>query len=88
MMSLRSCLKMQPTTAKIVWGYSRLVPYLIRVVYTSRFIPTEDKDGLIKAIKDLLMKLKDMVDREQGRVPFPPSTMRDIDKKRKKVNDS
>ena len=75
---------MQPTNSKVVWGYSKLLPHLVRVVYTSRFIETTDKDGLIRTMKDVLARLIDMEKRERGVIPFPPSTVAKINKERKR----
>jgi hypothetical protein len=75
---------MQPSNAKIVWGFSRIVPYLKHMIYTSRYINTDDKDGLMNDLEKMLDTLNDVVKREGNIIPYPPSFHKAIEKQKKK----
>lgn len=62
-----------PSRGKIIVGFERLMRYVRWYINTSRFIPTEDKDALVKKADDVLQTLLDAERRAQGIVPLPPS---------------
>lgn len=75
---------MQPSNAKIVWAYGRIVPYLKGMIWRSRFISTFDKDRLMNRLDDMKEELDDVIKREGNIVPFPVSVQKEIEKKRNK----
>lgn len=62
--------------AKVAWAYGRMVKHLVWFVRTSPTLETEKKDGLIKAIQEVYLKLEDAVTRERGYVPKLPSDVK------------
>lgn len=75
---------MQPSNAKIVWAYGRIVPYLKGMIWRSRFISTFDKDRLMNRLDDMKEELDDVIKREGNIIPFPVSVQKEIEKKRSK----
>lgn len=75
---------MQPSNAKIVWAFGRLIPYLKGMIYRSRFISTFDKDRLMNRLDDMKEELDDVVKREGNIIPFPVSVQKEMEKKRNK----
>lgn len=75
---------MQPSNAKIVWAYGRIVPYLKGMIWRSRFISTFDKDRLMNRLDDMKEELDDVIKREGNIVPFPVSVQKEMEKKRNK----
>lgn len=75
---------MQPSNAKIVWAYGRIVPYLKGMIWRSRFISTFDKDRLMNRLDDMKEELDDVIKREGNIIPFPVSVQKEIEKKRNK----
>lgn len=75
---------MQPSNAKIVWAYGRLIPYLKGMIYRSRYISTFDKDRLMNRLEDMKEELDDVVKREGNIIPFPVSVQKEMEKKKGK----
>lgn len=75
---------MQPSNAKIVWAFGRLIPYLKGMIFRSRFISTFDKDRLMNRLDDMKEELDDVVKREGNIIPFPVSVQKEMEKKKNK----
>lgn len=68
----------RPSRAKVVWGFGRMVRWVEWYISSSRYISSEDKDGLVKQLKRLVSELMDAHRREQGQIPFPPSVQKKL----------
>jgi len=75
---------MQPSNAKVVWAFGRLIPYIKGMIYRSRFISTLDKDRMMNRLEDMKEELDDVVKREGNIIPFPVSVQKRIEKERSK----
>jgi len=75
---------MQPSNAKVVWAFGRLIPYIKGMIYRSRFISTLDKDRMMNRLEDMKEELDDVVKREGNIIPFPVSVQRRMEKERNK----
>jgi len=73
---------MQPSNAKVVWAFGRLIPYIKGMIYRSRFISTLDKDRMMNRLEDMKEELDDVVKREGNIIPFPVSVQRRMEKER------
>lgn len=75
-------------SSKVLWGLQRMGEHLRRVVISSRYIPTEDKEPLLKSYESVVKELQDAVEREGGRIPNTPEYLKKwkdgINKNRKK----
>lgn len=70
--------------SKVVWGLGRMLKHVRQVVMSSRYIPTDEKERIIKQYEDVIHTLYDVVQREKGVLPFTPEYKREIEKKRQK----
>lgn len=72
---------------KVIWGFGKLLPHIKRTIDTSRFIATDEKDGLYSTIEKAYQQLTDALNREFGDIPITPSQEKKwkdtINKKRK-----
>ena len=75
---------MQPSNAKIVWAYGRLIPYLKGMIFRSRYISNFDKDRLMNRLEDMKQELDDVVKREGNIMPLPVSVQKEMEKKKSK----
>lgn len=70
---------MKASPAKVLWGFGKLLPLLYRVVMSSRFIPTDEKESLYRGIENSYHQLEDAIKREGGQLPPTPEQMKKWD---------
>ena len=70
---------MKAPSGKVIWAFGRMLPLLYRVIVQSRFIATDEKEGLYRGIEKAYHQLEDAYKREVGQVPPTP----EAEKKRK-----
>lgn len=56
----------------MVWGFGIFLKHLRAYITTSRFIPTEAKERLIKSLEMIYRQLVDAEKRANGSVPLTP----------------
>lgn len=65
---------------KLLLVFSRLEHHIYKWIYNSRYIATEDKDGLWNKFKSLQNTFDDVYSREKGVVKNSPSVAKQIEK--------
>lgn len=67
-----------PSRAKVIWGFARIAHYVKSYIHSSPFIPTDQKDTLVKQLLRLVAILSDAETRAHGRVPLAPSVKKQL----------
>ena len=61
---------------KVVYALERLEHHLRWVVLNSRFIPTNDKEPLLKEYESIIQRVKDATEKEGGAIPPTPEYLK------------
>lgn len=64
---------MMDYNSRITYAWSRLLPLLKKRIYSTRYLDTAQKDGLIRDLDALNATLQDLQSRAKGNLPLTPA---------------